>query len=134
MGGDATLDSVELMTRFRSHLAGIHTIDLRCVPLDGSFVQKLPMELLVERVSASRLPTINRSRGGSTLLAGAALQRAKTIVEELLSAAGGPSLFKIGITCTPYTRFLHYEREGYTQMHLLHVFEEPGASSLINMS
>ena len=35
-------------------------------------------------------------------------------------------VFKIGITCTPFVRWRAYEREGYQQMHLLHVTEEPG--------
>lgn len=37
-----------------------------------------------------------------------------------------PVVFKIGITCTPFVRWRAYEREGYQQMHLLHVTEEPG--------
>ena len=46
-------------------------------------------------------------------------------VDELLRSEA-PVVFKIGITCTPFVRWRAYEREGYQQMHLLHVTEEPG--------
>lgn len=40
-------------------------------------------------------------------------------------------VFKIGITCTPLVRWRAYDREGYQQMHLLHVTEEPGLVQML---
>ncbi|CAE8741039.1 unnamed protein product [Polarella glacialis] len=95
------------------------TSALKCVPLEGQLQHRLPKELLGDpRVSALRLP--QRKRSGGAELAGSALHRAKTVVEEILGGCG-PVVFKIGITCNPLVRWSAYEREGYQQFHLLHV-------------
>lgn len=119
----------ELSAALRRALGGVDISGLRCVPLDGQLAGRLPPELVGDpRVSAVRLP------GGKAMvrpaLAGAALSRAKAIVEEILRMSG-PAVFKIGITCSPLMRYRAYEREGYGSMHLLHATEEPGAVQML---
>lgn len=122
-GGPAP-SRTEFRGRFLHELGIVDCGGLRCVPLHGELVRRLPEELLGDpRVSAARLPP-------GRALAGAALLRAKGVVEELLRACG-PAAFKIGITCSPLARWRAYEREGYAQMHLLHATEEPGAVQML---
>ncbi|CAK9093015.1 unnamed protein product [Durusdinium trenchii] len=106
---------------------------LCCVPLDSDLYRSMPSELLGDpKVSAARLPP-RPGKGGKVAraaLAGAALHRAKEVVTQILDAMA-PVVFKIGITCTPFVRWRAYEREGYEQMHLLHVTEEPGLVQML---
>ncbi|CAJ1422627.1 unnamed protein product, partial [Effrenium voratum] len=119
--------AAQLLADFSAAL-GASLESLRCVPLDGDLHRMLPPELLGDpRVSAARLPSRN-GKGGE--LAGAALCRAKGVVTQILDAMA-PVVFKIGITCTPLVRWRAYDREGYQQMHLLHVTEEPGLVQML---
>ncbi|CAE7219602.1 unnamed protein product [Symbiodinium natans] len=127
-GGPAA--AAQLLHNF-GQAVGATTAGLRCVPLDGDLHRCLPAELLGDpRVSGARLPGRSSGKRGGPALAGAALHRAKDVVRQILDSMS-PVVFKIGITCTPLMRFRAYDREGYQQMHLLHVTEEPGLVQML---
>jgi len=121
--------AAELLAAFRSALQGTNVRALRCIALDGEVAKRLPLELRGDsRISAIRLPCVEAS--GKMALAGSALRRAKSIVEELLQREG-PAVFKIGITCNPLNRWLAYAMDGYHQFHLLYATEESGVVQML---
>ena len=98
---------------------------LRCVPVDGRVVVRLPEMLRGDwRISASRLPSRRE-------LAGHALQRIVSTVKDILQQFPGRLKFKIGITSTALSRFMYYAKEGYTSMHLLHAAWTHDAISMV---
>lgn len=102
---------------------------LRCIPLSGELARLLPPELGNPAVSATRL-LWGGSSGSRGVLAGAALGRAKGVVDELLRRIG-VTAFKIGITCNPFMRWQAYARDGYKQLHLIYGDENARAVQML---
>lgn len=88
-------------------------------------LQFVPEELLVQEISAARLPERMHMRSGHCL------SLAKKSVRDVLDQYGQTTGFKIGITANPVQRWVFYERDGYQKMHLLYAADEPHSVAMM---
>ena len=98
---------------------------LKCVPCNRIMLQFVPEELLVQEISAARLPERMHMRSGHCL------SLAKKSVRDVLDQYGQTTGFKIGITANPVQRWVFYERDGYQKMHLLYAADEPHSVAMM---